>query len=99
MLAILILVPYILVPLLVTHLSKRFQLSEIGFTYVMTGLIIFCYPFVFLWINDYLNPPPPGSRCGIFQVSLFVGNIFYMLPVTLLVQFVVNKVLLNNKVN
>jgi hypothetical protein len=81
----------------VTLLFRRFGLSWKILTYLITALIIFFYPFGLFWIEDYLNPPPPGPRCGNPQMGFIFGNIIIFLPIALLLQFVFNKKLLNGK--
>lgn len=95
--AILVFTPYILVPLLMTLLFRRFSPSWKGLTYLITAIIIFSYPFGLFWLDDYLNPPPPGPRCGNPQMSFLFGNIIILLPIALLLQFVFNKILLTKK--
>jgi hypothetical protein len=88
--------PYIIVPLLITLLFKRYSLSWKWLTYLITAAIIFFYPFGLFWLDDYMNPPPPGLRCGTPQVGFLLGNIIIFLPITLILQFVFNKRLFNN---
>jgi hypothetical protein len=92
--AILILTPYILIPLIITLLFNRFNHSDKSQTYRLTALIIFFYPFVFFWIDNYLNPPPSGSRCGNSQFVFFLFNLIILLPITLWIQYIFNTMLL-----
>jgi hypothetical protein len=91
--AILVFSPYILVPLLVTLLCRRFSVSWHILTYLITAVIIFFYPFALFWLDDYLNPPTPGPQCGNPQMGFVLGNIIIFLPSALLLQYVFN----NNK--
>ncbi len=96
--AILIFTPYILIPLIVTLLFRRFTHSSKSLTYTLTGLIIFFYPFGLFWIENYLNPPS-GPRCGNPQFFFFVGHLIILLPISLLIQYIFNVMLLTNKSN
>ncbi len=95
----LIFLPYILVPLIVSFLFKRSGFSSKALTYVVTASIIFCYPFALFALDDYFNPPPDPyeGRCGLPQFAFMFGNTIFCIPVTLLIQFIVNSILLKNK--
>ena len=95
--AILVFTPYILVPLIVTLLFRRFRFSWKGLTYLITASIIFFFPFGLFWLDDYLNPSPAEPRCGNPQMGFVFGNIFILLPIALLLQFLFNKALLTGK--
>ena len=95
--AILVFTPYILVPLLWTLFFRRFRLSSKGLTYLITASIIFFYPFGLFWLDDYLNPPPAGLRCGNPQMDFLIGNLIILLPISLLLQLIFNKMLLTSK--
>jgi hypothetical protein len=95
--AILILTPYILIPLIITLLFKRFNHLEKSQTYKLTSLIIFFYPFLFFWIDEYLNPPPLGLRSGNRQFVFFLFNLIILLPITLYIQYIFNTMLLTEE--
>ena len=95
--AILIFAPYILVPLIVTLLFRQLKSSWKSLTFVLTAFVIFFYPFGLFWLDDYLNPPPPGPRCGNPQMGFLIGNVIILLPIALLLQFVFNKFLLTSR--
>ncbi len=94
--AILILTPYILVPLIITLFFRRFNHSGKNLTYALTGIIIFFYPFGLFWFDDYLNPVPPGPRCGNPQTFFFFGSLIIFLPITLFIQYIFNEILMTN---
>jgi len=78
---ILVFAPYLLVPLSWSLLFRKFKFTLIGWTYVLTSLFIFIYPFVLFRIADTLNPPPPGPRCGMLQLGFFLANtLSYFFP-------------------
>jgi cellulose synthase/poly-beta-1,6-N-acetylglucosamine synthase-like glycosyltransferase len=94
--AILILTPYILIPLIITLFFKRFNYSDKSLIYILTGSIIFLYPFAFFWVEDYLNPPS-GFRCGNPRFAFLVVNLIILLPITLLIQYIFNTMMLTNE--
>jgi hypothetical protein len=96
---ILIFVPYILVPLILALFSKKFNLKNREWTYIISGIIILIYPFVLFWFDDLLNPPPQGPRCGNPQIGFFLGNIVLFFLMSLLLQLIFNKLFLNAKNN
>lgn len=65
--------------------------------YPFTVLLIFFYPLVVFWIDDLINPPLPGPRCGMPEMGFFIGSLIILLPVSLILQFVFNKIFLNKK--
>jgi hypothetical protein len=95
--AILVLTPYILVPLLMTLFFKWFRFSWKSLTYLITAIIILNFPFWLFWLDNYLNPPSPGLTCGNPQMIFVFANIIIFLPIVFLLQFVFNKTLLNIK--
>lgn len=96
---ILLLLPYIFTPLLITLLFKWLGFSWKWLTFVLSGSLIFIYPFGMFWLDDYLNPPAPGWRCGNPQMGFFLGNIIIGLPISLVMQYIFNKLLLKGRGN
>jgi hypothetical protein len=94
--AVLLFLPYFLVPLLLTLLFNRFQWAWKGLTFLITTLIIFFYPFVLFWIDNYFYPPSTETVCYTPQMGFIIGNAIILLPISLLMQFVFNAMLLNN---
>jgi hypothetical protein len=88
--AFLIFTPYILIPLLLALFFSKGSWKSLS--YLISGIIILIYPFVLFWIDDYLNPPPPGPRCGNMQMSFLIGNTIVFLPIALMLQFVFNYI-------
>ncbi len=60
----LIFAPYILIPIFVTLIFKKYKASRSDWTYPITLLLVFFYPFLLFWIDDLATPPQPGPRCG-----------------------------------
>lgn len=94
--AIFIFTPYILIPFIVALLFRRFNHLSKSLTYVLTAFIIFFYPFGFFWVDDYFNPPS-GFRCGNPRFFFFLANTIIHLPITLLIQYIFNRILLTKK--
>jgi len=97
MFAIFIFLPYVIIPLLVALLFKRYKFPWIEQTYVLTALIIFFYPLGVFWIEDYLNPPPPDPRCLNPQMGFVMGNLFLLLPISIWIQSYFNLLFLEKK--
>lgn len=95
---ILIFAPYLMVPLMVTLLFRWLKITWKEQTFVLTALLIFFYPFGLFWIEDYLNPPSPGPRCGNPQMGFVFGNLFIFLPIALLGQYYFNRLLLKTRI-
>jgi hypothetical protein len=95
--AILVFAPYLLVPLALTLIFRKFKVSQSGWTYLLTVFILFFYPFGLFWLSDFMNPPPPGPKCVSPQVGFLMGNIIILLPISLILQFVFNKIFLISK--
>ena len=87
----LIFTPYICIPLLMSLIFRKLKITPKALTYVLTGLIIFFYPFVLLRLDEYFNPPPPGPRCGLPEAALLFCNTLFLLPITLFLQFMFNR--------
>ena len=94
----LVFAPYILVPLCIAFIFNKFKIKKTGWTYVISGLIILIYPFVLFWMEDLLNPPLPGIRCGNAQMGFLIGSLIMFLPVSELLKFILNKLFLNQKI-
>lgn len=80
---ILIFSPYIIVPLLVSLVFKKANGWIVYLTFALTGVLMFLYPFLCFMVDDYLNPPPPGPRCGNPEMGFFIGNIILLIPISL----------------
>jgi hypothetical protein len=94
----LIFVPYVLVPLLFSLLFKWAKITWEWLSFLLRGITIYFYPYFLFWLNDYLNPPRPGPRCFLPEYSFFMGNIIIFIPVSLLIQFLFNRVFLKRKI-
>lgn len=86
MTAIFILLPYAVVPLLVSLLFAKMKIKNVGLSYFLTGVLIFIYPFIIFYIDDLLHPPKPGGRCLLPQTSFGLGSMFVFLPFSLVIQ-------------
>lgn len=75
---------YILVPFLTSFLYKRLRLKGLVFlTHLLTGILIFIYPYFLMSYDDWVNPPEPEKfRCGMPILGLYIGNTIFMIPIT-----------------
>ncbi len=94
---ILFLAPYIIIPFLVALSFRRHSPVWKNQTFVVTALLIFIYPLERFWVEDFIYPPPPGPRCGTLQMSFVFGNLFFFLPLTLLIQWGFNTMLMTKE--
>jgi hypothetical protein len=90
--AILILLPYLLIPLFAHYLLRKGILRTYSSTYYVSIVLVFFYPFLFFWVDNQITPPV-GPRCGMPEVGFFFGNLFFMLPITLGIQGIINNYL------
>ena len=88
---ILLFLPYLLIPLFLVYLAKKQTLFHIGFTYLLTSLIVFLYPFLVFWIDGLLNPRT--VKCFNPEFAIIMGNTIVMIPVCLLIQFIFNTLI------
>jgi|GEM_PF-1175783 len=91
----LILAPYILIPLVLTLILKKFKIFHKNWNYLITGVLVILYPMFLFWLDNLINPPP-GPRCGTPQLAFFVGSLIYCLPTSLILQFIFNRIFLRN---
>lgn len=87
--------PYLLIPLFLVYLAKRRALFHVSFTYLLTSLLVFLYPFLLFWIDSFLNPRT--VKCFNPEFAVIMGNTIVMIPICLLLQFILNK-LIKNKI-
>jgi hypothetical protein len=90
---ILVFAPYIFVPLFIAILFQKLKLSKKGLTFLLTFLLIFIYPYLLFWIDSFVNPPI-NPKCATPQTAFLIGNTFVFLPISLIIQFVLNKAIL-----
>ncbi|MCF6132471.1 hypothetical protein [Flavobacterium wongokense] len=88
---ILILFPYIAVPLLLAYSYKRWNLVGQWLTYLITAFLIFLYPLLLFWIDRTIHTRP--VKCLNPEFAVFAGNLIIMVPVCLLLQFIFNKII------
>jgi hypothetical protein len=67
-------------------------------TYVFASIAILTFGVLMLvystWsfnIYDFLYPPIPGPRCGMFQLSSMLFQWFIGIPIVIITQFIFNK--------
>ena len=91
---ILLFLPYFLIPLFLVYLAKRRALFHIGFTYLLAPFLVFLYPFLLFWIDGLLNPRT--VKCFNPEFAIIIGNTIVMVPICLLLQFILNKLVKTN---
>ena len=88
---VLLLLPYILIPLLLAYAYKRGQLIAGWITFMLTALLILLYPLLLFWIDHTINNRP--VKCMNPEFVVFAGNLIVMVPFCLLLQFLFNKII------
>jgi len=83
--------PHLLIPLFLVYLTKRRALFHVSFTYLLTSLLVFLYPFLLFWIDGLLNPRT--VKCFNPEFAVIMGNTIVMIPICLLLQFILNKLI------
>lgn len=75
---------YIFVPFLTSFLYKELRIKGlVFFKHIVTGILIFIYPYFLLSYDEWVNPPEPGQfRCGMPMLGLYVVNTIFMIPIT-----------------
>jgi hypothetical protein len=89
----LLLVPIVL-PILVTLLFKKTGFRFTILSYIFTGVAVYHSPWVYFWIEYRHNPPDPAGECLMFEMSIFYLNTFFLLPLSIAIQFLSNQILL-----
>jgi len=89
--------PYVLIPLILTLIWKKLNFKITDWIYLFTFILVFFYPFFVFWTDDLINPPPPGPRSGTPEIAFFLGSLIILMPASLILQFVFNKILLANE--
>lgn len=87
--SLLILGPYLLIPLLSALLIKKVDQSK-GATYLITVLLLLLLPYLVVQMDNYNYPPAPGPRCDTGQQFFLIVGYLIMLPLGMLIQFVIN---------
>ena len=67
----------ILIPFIIGFIFRKISFPWIVVSYLFITLAIFFEPIIIIKIDDYMNPPPPGFRCGTPQGAFMIG--FWML--------------------
>jgi glycopeptide antibiotics resistance protein len=89
--------PYILIPLLLAYYSKRWKVMARWTTYLLTAFLIFLYPLLLFWIDRTRSNRP--VKCLNPEFAVFAGNLIIMVPVGLLLQFLFNRVIKTDRKN
>lgn len=87
---ILILSPYILIPLFLAYSYKKWNIKDRLSTYFLTAILIFFYPLFIFWINRSIDDT--SVKCLNPEFAAFFGNLIIMVPACLIIQFIFNKI-------
>jgi len=68
-----------------------------AFTFLITIIFVFAYPFILLWIRDYFNPREIGCING--EVYFIIFNTVFLIPASCLIQFLFNTILFNRPIS
>lgn len=90
---ILLFAPYILIPFILSLVSKYVKSTLHFFTYILTLIIIISYPFLLYSMEDYLQLPRSGPGEDSIQLNFLICNMFIFLPIALILQYVFNRVI------
>lgn len=97
MVLLLILLPYLLVPILAAFFCKRRKLIPAWLSYVLTAILITLYPFLLFWIDQLLSQRE--VKCLNPEFAVLMWNLVFMVPTSLVLQFIFNNVLSTGKQN
>lgn len=91
--AILMLIPFILIPYIIAHIFNRMNYSNKGMTYILCILISIGYSILFDFINiSYVSENNTQPAC---RYPLFLLPIFYS-PFLMLLQLLFNKAIIKS---
>jgi hypothetical protein len=98
---ILIFAPYVAVPLLVTAISFYPKTRIDAFSIFITGIAIFFYPFILFHIID-ANIKLTNNNDGwnrLFKLTIILINTLVLLPITIILQILFDKIFLPKSKN
>jgi hypothetical protein len=89
-------IPYFLLPLFISWLFKRYSIQIVWLTFIVSVLIIFCYPFFVFFIGKYLfqSWPQEGGCCVSLITSFFIINTIIGIPLVVFFQYLSNLIVL-----
>lgn len=91
MLQLLIFLLYLIIPILLLFIYRKYEFNKIIW-YVILIITILLYPFLLFYLDEIINER--NIKCYNPRFSILMGNTFIMLPITLLYQFILNKIFL-----
>ena len=93
----LLLLPYILVPLILVIIFKNAKIQWKLFSYFLDLVIIFLYPFFLFWLDDLGNENIENVKCILPEYSVILFNSAIMIPITLIILRVFYSIFSRNK--
>jgi len=88
--AILLFGPYIFLPLLLRLWFRSMKRTYRNIPYLITGLLLFIYPIVFVWVKEQYLTPATQTRCGTMDFAILLSCILLFLPVSMGLQALFN---------
>jgi formate hydrogenlyase subunit 3/multisubunit Na+/H+ antiporter MnhD subunit len=88
-----ILLPYLLLPIIIAFLVKRFAPTRSYLTFLITVLTTLCYSYLLLEVETNVSAVAREARCGMPLAALFFGCIFIFTPSSLVIQLIINIIL------
>jgi len=87
--SLLILCPYLLIPLFTALFIRQFNKPK-GITYLITIFLLLLFPYLVVQKDNFNYPPAPGPRHDTGQQFFLIAGYLVMLPLGVLIQFVMN---------
>lgn len=78
-------------------LYKRKHIINKIFTFIITGISVFFYPYLLLWIRNCFNPGELECMNG--EVYSIIFNTIFLIPAACLIQFLFNRILFNKPIS
>ncbi|PWS32042.1 hypothetical protein [Pedobacter paludis] len=90
--------PYLVVPIALGYRNINRSKMNVGFPFLTTALILFIWPFAFFWFSEITAPYDKPRNCYTGEAGFIVLNVVFLIPISLLIQFIGIKVLKHNNV-
>lgn len=89
MLAIPLLSPYILIPLLMTWLFRKYRVKPMWLTFLLTAMLLLVYPDLMTYFLFLFKEPLKENRSGCMFPPIFVN--IPLLPLAMIFQAISNR--------
>lgn len=88
---ILFLAPYFAVPLMLAYRNVNHNYESVGFPFLTTAIILFCWLIVFFVMVDFLAPYQKPRNCLSPEAGFIIFNLIFLIPLSLVIQIFGNK--------